>query len=175
MPLGGEQLPGRCYIRRCWSCYPLLITHIGRIQALFRTDSESRATNAQYKAGLLLDSAYCIMIGSLPQIFTYPHGPQLVIALDNADPLTKMSINGFRPSHVLFKAIHYYNHGGVQPIWVVFASTTSLERDFHPPPQVVCKYMIHFTSYCYYASQLFSQLHALSDHWRPVISTIYST
>lgn len=62
--------------------------------------------------------------------------PKLVIALDEAHPLSNMSSKGFRPSEILGKTINAYCHDNDASVWVVFASTTSQVAD-SSAPQVI--------------------------------------
>ncbi|KAG1762984.1 hypothetical protein EV702DRAFT_1052031 [Suillus placidus] len=59
--------------------------------------------------------------------------PKLVIAFDEAHPLSIMSIKGFRPSHILGRTINCYSQDNDASVWVVFASTTSQVADFSAP------------------------------------------
>ncbi|KAG1775166.1 hypothetical protein EV702DRAFT_449659 [Suillus placidus] len=59
--------------------------------------------------------------------------PKLVIAFDEAHPLSKLSGKGFRPSRILGRVINSYSRNDDAPVWVVFASTTSHVADFSAP------------------------------------------
>ncbi|KAG1732293.1 hypothetical protein EDB19DRAFT_1912133 [Suillus lakei] len=88
------------------------------------------------KRGTLVDAAYTDMLKT-PHVF--PHwddAPKLVIAFDEAHPLSKMSSKGFRPSHILCRTINAYCQNDAS-VWVVFASTTSPVADFSAPQQVI--------------------------------------
>ncbi|KAG2141359.1 hypothetical protein DEU56DRAFT_911465 [Suillus clintonianus] len=65
--------------------------------------------------------------------------PKLVISFDEAHSLSKMSSKGFRPSHILGRAINCYSKDTDRSIWVVFASTTPHVVDL-PAPQVIRKH-----------------------------------
>ncbi|KAG1776127.1 hypothetical protein EV702DRAFT_1231141 [Suillus placidus] len=58
---------------------------------------------------------------------------KLVIAFDEAHPLSIMSIKGFHPSHILGRTINCYSQDNDASVWVVFASTTSQVADFSAP------------------------------------------
>ncbi|KAG2341866.1 hypothetical protein BDR05DRAFT_431777 [Suillus weaverae] len=62
--------------------------------------------------------------------------PKLVIAFDEAHPLSKLSGKGFRPSHILGRVINSYSRNNDAPVWVVFASTTSQVADFSAPQMI---------------------------------------
>jgi hypothetical protein len=83
----------------------------------------------------------------MPHVFPKDDAPKLVIAFDEAHPLSKTSSKGFRPSHLLGRAINAYCHLNDASVWVVFASTTSQVADFSAP-QVIRKYLLrHPISY----------------------------
>jgi hypothetical protein len=94
-----------------------------------------------------LTNAYANMLKVLPLIFTGGDDPQLVIGIDEAHPLSTMSTKGFRPSHILCRAINAYSRGGKASIWAVFASTTSQVAAFSAP-QPIRKYPLDLAS-CY--------------------------
>ncbi|KAG1728001.1 hypothetical protein EDB19DRAFT_1748489 [Suillus lakei] len=101
-------------------------------------------TDVQIKAWTLVDAAYTDMLKT-PHVF--PHWddvPELVIAFDEAHPLSKMSTKGFRPSHILCRTINTYCQKDAS-VWVVFASTTSPVADFSAPQQVIRKYIFCVT------------------------------
>ncbi|KAG2047170.1 hypothetical protein BDR06DRAFT_964261 [Suillus hirtellus] len=64
------------------------------------------------------------------------HDPKLVIAFDEAHPLSNMSAKGFRPSHIIGRTINCYSRNNNAPVWVVFASTTSQVADFSAPKSI---------------------------------------
>lgn len=60
--------------------------------------------------------------------------PKLVIALDEAHPLSLVNKKGYRPADVLCRVINEYSHDyHNHAVWVIFASTTSKVTDFSPP------------------------------------------
>ncbi|KAG1762193.1 hypothetical protein EDD22DRAFT_892969 [Suillus occidentalis] len=59
--------------------------------------------------------------------------PKLVIAIDEAYPLNKMSFKGFRPSHIVGRTISCYSHNSCASVWVVFASKTPQAVEFLVP------------------------------------------
>ncbi|KAG2146282.1 hypothetical protein DEU56DRAFT_787283 [Suillus clintonianus] len=79
--------------------------------------------------------AYAEMLTAMPGMLTEKDEdyPKLVISVDEAHPLSKMSSKGFRPSHILGRAINCYSKGTDRSIWVVFASTTPHVVDFLAP------------------------------------------
>ncbi|KAG2095463.1 uncharacterized protein F5147DRAFT_718410 [Suillus discolor] len=64
------------------------------------------------------------------------HDPKLVIAFDEAHPLSNMSKKGFRPSHIIGRTINCYSKNSDASVWVVFASTTSQVADFSAPQSI---------------------------------------
>ncbi|KAG2152688.1 uncharacterized protein EDB93DRAFT_1327626 [Suillus bovinus] len=64
------------------------------------------------------------------------HDPKLVIAFDEAHPLSNMSIKGFRPSHIVGRTINCYSKNCHASVWVVFASTTSQVAHFSAPQMI---------------------------------------
>lgn len=70
------------------------------------------------------------------------HDPKLVVAFDEAHPLSNMSIKGFRPSHIVGRTINCYSNAYGGSVWVVFASTTSQVADFSAP-QMIRKYLFY--------------------------------
>src|ERR1700709_397225 len=88
------------------------------------------------------------MLEVLPLIFTGGDNPKLVIGIDEAHPLSTMTTNGFRPSHILCRAINAYSRGGKASIWAVFASTTSQVAVFSSP-EPTRKYPLNIAS-CYF-------------------------
>jgi hypothetical protein len=85
----------------------------------------------------------------MPHVFPQDDAPKLVIALDEAHPLSNMSSKGFRPSQILGRTINAYCHDNDASVWVVFASTISQVADFSAP-QVIRKYI-----FCIACFQLF--------------------
>jgi hypothetical protein len=88
----------------------------------------------------------------LPQIFSDNHNPHLVIAIDEAHPLSEMSGKGFSPSYIPRRAINAYSRASKGSNWVVFASTTSQVAAFSAP-QPIRKYpsihwLLFFTEFC---------------------------
>ncbi|KAG2138999.1 hypothetical protein DEU56DRAFT_330798 [Suillus clintonianus] len=77
-------------------------------------------------------AAYTEML-KMPHVFPQGDAPKLVIALDEAHPLSKMSSKGFLPFHILGRTINAYCHKNDASVWVVFASTTSQVADFSTP------------------------------------------
>ncbi|KAI6042694.1 hypothetical protein EDC04DRAFT_912265 [Pisolithus marmoratus] len=65
------------------------------------------------------------------------HKPKLVIALDEAEPLSVTTPDGYCPSTVLCQAISLYSGGGARirndAVWVVFVSTSSKVADCATP------------------------------------------
>jgi hypothetical protein len=57
--------------------------------------------------------------------------PKLVIAFDEAHPLSNMSRRGFRPSHTIGRT-----KNSDASVWVVFAFTTSQVADFSAPQSI---------------------------------------
>lgn len=92
-----------------------------------------------------------------PHVFPQDDAPKLVIAFDEAHPLSNMSSKGFRPSHILCRTINAYCHDNDASVWVVFASTTSPQVADFSAPQVIRKYI-----FCIAWFQLFS--HDLTDN-----------
>jgi hypothetical protein len=100
-----------------------------------------------------LRSAFQDMLIAMPHIFAagrkgkgeeeegLGNEPKLVIAFDEAHPLSKLSSKGFRPLHILGRVINSYSRKNDAPVWVVFASTTSQVADFSAP-QVIRKYLL---------------------------------
>ncbi|KAG1858852.1 hypothetical protein F4604DRAFT_1930908 [Suillus subluteus] len=74
-------------------------------------------------------AAYTDMLKTL-HVFPQDDTPKLVIAFDEAHPLSSMSSKGFRPSHILGRTINVYCYKNDAPVWVVLASTTSQVADF---------------------------------------------
>jgi hypothetical protein len=72
--------------------------------------------------------------------------PKLVIAFDEAHPLSKLSSKGFRPLHILGRVINSYSHKNDAPVWVVFASTTSQVANFSAP-QVIRKCLLYVLNF----------------------------
>ncbi|KAG1809295.1 uncharacterized protein BJ212DRAFT_602435 [Suillus subaureus] len=97
-----------------------------------------------------LIDAFQEMVATMPRIFTVlkaggkgkagegdsDNEPKLVIAFDEAHPLSKMSSKGFRPSHILGRVINSYSRNNDAPVWVVFASTTSQVAHFSAPQEI---------------------------------------
>ncbi|KAG2336290.1 hypothetical protein BDR05DRAFT_1006008 [Suillus weaverae] len=52
---------------------------------------------------------------------------------DEAHPLSNMSIKGFRPPHIMGRAINRCCQDNDASVWVIFASTTSQVADFSAP------------------------------------------
>ena len=107
-----------------------------------RSEAESSALRA---ASDPLDSdfatrlitAYEKMTASLEKIFADDSDrPKLVIAIDEAHPLTPVLTQGtYRPADVFCRVVNVYSHHQNHAVWVVFASTTSKVADFSPPNQ----------------------------------------
>ena len=90
---------------------------------------------------IYMNKAYDQMISDLPQIFdTDAHCPKLIIAIDEAHPLSEEQ-KDFRPAHLLCRAISAYSRHiqSTASVWVVFASTTSKVADF-AAPEAVCAF-----------------------------------
>ncbi|KAG2141144.1 uncharacterized protein EDB93DRAFT_639299 [Suillus bovinus] len=87
-------------------------------------------------------TSYDNMLMVLQRIFTEKKGevskndPKLVIAFDEAHPLSNMSRKGFRPLHIIGRMINCYSNRTIAPVWVVFASTTSQVVDFSAPQSI---------------------------------------
>ena len=77
------------------------------------------------------------MAASLEKIFADDSDePKLVIAVDEAHPLTSVHTQGaYRPADVFCRVVNEYSHHQNHAVWVVFASTTSKVADFSPPNQ----------------------------------------
>lgn len=84
----------------------------------------------------LVVAAYTDMLNT-PHVFPQDDAPKLVIAFDEAHPLSNMSSKGFRPSHILCRTINAYCHDNDASVWVVFASTTSPQVADFSAPQVI--------------------------------------
>ena len=88
--------------------------------------------------------AYDQMISAIPQIFangTNIDRPKIIIAIDEAHPLSGRKEKKFQPAHLLCRAISLYSRYTelTASIWVVFASTSSKVADFAAPEAVrVC-------------------------------------
>ena len=81
--------------------------------------------------------AYERMISDIPEIFDCDpnvHRPKLIIAIDEAHPLSENQ-KRFQPAHLLCRVISVYSRhtSSTDSIWVVFASTTSKVADFSAP------------------------------------------
>jgi hypothetical protein len=88
-------------------------------------------------------TSYNNMLRVLQRIFTEKdedkvpnNDPKLVIAFDEAHPLSNMSRRGFRPSHIIGRTINSYSKNSDASVWVVFASTTSQVADFSAPQSI---------------------------------------
>jgi hypothetical protein len=76
------------------------------------------------------------MANRLEGIFPdHSNKPKLVIALDEAHPLTPMhQVQGvYRPADIFCRVVNEYSHHREHAVWVVFASMTSKVADFSPP------------------------------------------
>ncbi|KAI9464849.1 hypothetical protein HD554DRAFT_2315779 [Boletus coccyginus] len=84
-----------------------------------------------------LITAYEKMASSLEKIFADDFDrPKLVVAVDEAHPLTPLLTQGtYRPADVFCRVVNVYSHHQNHAVWVVFASTTSKVADFSPPNQ----------------------------------------
>ena len=84
-----------------------------------------------------LSTSYSKMAESLEKIFADGSDhPKLVIAVDEAHPLTPVYPQGqYRPADVFCRVVNEYSHYENHAVWVVFASTTSKVADFSPPNQ----------------------------------------
>ncbi|KAI9462598.1 hypothetical protein HD554DRAFT_2330393 [Boletus coccyginus] len=84
-----------------------------------------------------LITAYEKMTSSLEKIFADDSDrPKLVVAVDEAHPLTPLLTQGtYRPADVFCRVVNVYSHHQNHAVWVVFASTTSKVADFSPPNQ----------------------------------------
>ncbi|KAG1831604.1 hypothetical protein EV424DRAFT_160503 [Suillus variegatus] len=95
------------------------------------------------KGESFVTTSYNNMLMVLQRIFTEKNkdevsnnDPKLVIAFDEAHPLSNMSTKGFRPSHIIGRTINCYSKKSDASVWVVFASTTSQVADFSAPQSV---------------------------------------
>ncbi|KAG9310693.1 hypothetical protein JVU11DRAFT_9287 [Chiua virens] len=81
--------------------------------------------------------AYNKLVSTLDRVFPDrgSNQPKLVIAIDEAHPLTPPRYTrGRRPADILCRIVNQYSHvENGRPLWVVFASTTSKVADFSPP------------------------------------------
>ena len=81
--------------------------------------------------------AYDEMTSTIPQIFNSDnvHRPKLIIAIDEAHPLSENQGKKYQPAHLLCRATSLYSRHTqlTASIWVVFASTTSKVADFAAP------------------------------------------
>ncbi|KAG8220674.1 hypothetical protein J3R82DRAFT_2961, partial [Butyriboletus roseoflavus] len=87
---------------------------------------------------VVLSAAYKKVGARLASIFPdVPHEPKLVIAIDEAHPLspTIPIRDGYRPADIFCRAVSDYTYAENYGVWVVFASTTSKVADFSPPNQ----------------------------------------
>ncbi|KAG2141416.1 uncharacterized protein EDB93DRAFT_634537 [Suillus bovinus] len=88
----------------------------------------------------LLKTSYNNMLMVLQRIFNEKykdrHDPKLVIAFDEAHPLSSMSRKGFRLSHIIGTTINCYSNQRIASVWVVFASTTPQVADFSVPQSI---------------------------------------
>ena len=78
------------------------------------------------------------MANCLKGIFPdHSNKPKLVIAIDEAHPLTPMhQVQGaYHPADIFCRVVNKYSHHDSQEhaVWVVFTSTTSKVADFSPP------------------------------------------
>ena len=88
-----------------------------------------------------MNQAYDRMISDIPQIFEggiNAHHPKLIIAIDEAHPLSEKE-EKFQPAHILCRAISAYSRftESMDSIWVVFASTTMKVADFAVPDSAI--------------------------------------
>ena len=81
-------------------------------------------------------TAYRKMAASIERVFADDSDhPKLVIAIDEAQPLTPVHNGTYRPADVFCRVINEYSHDQNHSVWVVFASTTSKVADFSLPNQ----------------------------------------
>ncbi|KAG2082417.1 hypothetical protein BD769DRAFT_1727130 [Suillus cothurnatus] len=107
--------------------------NVGAIVTLRQSTRPLRNSGAPKLEGAsLVAAAYTDMLKT-PHVFPQDDAPKLVIAFDEAHPLSNMSSKGFRPSHILGRTIKAYCHDNEASVWVVFASTTSQVADFSAP------------------------------------------
>lgn len=82
--------------------------------------------------------AYSALLQAFPNLFEqFSHHPKLVIAIDEAQTLSKVQDSGHRPDHALCRAINFYS-GESCSNWILFASTVSQVADFSAPRHI-CK------------------------------------
>lgn len=105
------------------------------------TDEKNMAPKLEGES--FVTTSYNNMLRVLQRIFTEKdedkvpnNDPKLVIAFDEAHPLSNMSRRGFRPSHIIGRTINSYSKNSDASVWVVFASTTSQVADFSAPQSI---------------------------------------
>ncbi|KAG1769565.1 hypothetical protein EV702DRAFT_1271245, partial [Suillus placidus] len=109
---------------------PIVEETAAKLERMSLTDVQIQAPNLEGASFVV--AAYTEML-KMPHVFPQGDAPKLVIALDEAHPLSKMSSKGFRPSHILGRTINAYCRNNDASVWVVFASTTSQVADFSAP------------------------------------------
>ena len=81
-------------------------------------------------------TSYRKMAASLERVFANDsEQSKLVIAIDEAHPLTPVYHGTYRPADVFCRIVNEYSHDQNHAVWVVFASTTFKVADFSPPNQ----------------------------------------
>ncbi|KAG1799086.1 hypothetical protein EV424DRAFT_1559508 [Suillus variegatus] len=111
-----------------------------KLGSMSLTDEKIRAPKLEGESFVM--TSYNNMLMVLQRILTENkdqvsnHDPKLVIAFDEAHPLSKMSTKGFRPSHIIGRTINCYSKNSDASVWVVFASTTSQVADFSAPKSI---------------------------------------